>query len=145
MRLLMTRRILVSKSSRQSAVSVKLRTPIVWTEKTGIRVFRRQRLCSRNEKAVTVGRENIEEVQSLNYIGSTVNADDDIMEEVNIRIGKAAGAFKNLRNIWKSMKISRRTKIRLYISNVRSVLLYRAETYRQIESNETDREQGTRI
>ena len=92
-----------------------------------------------------MGRENIEEVQSLNYIGSTVNADDDIMEEVNIRIGKAAGAFKNLRNIWKSMKISRRTKIRLYISNVRSVLLYRAETYRQIESNETDREQGTRI
>ena len=95
------------------------------------------RICARNEKAVTVGRENIEEVQSFNYLGSTVNADGNIMEEVNIRIGKAAGAFKKLRNIWKSRKISRRTKIRLYVSNVRSVLLYGAETWRttrQIES-----------
>ena len=39
-----------------------------------------------------------------------MNADGNIMEEVNIRIGKAAGAFKKLRNIWKIRKVSRRMK-----------------------------------
>ena len=58
-------------------------------------------------------------------------------EEVNIRIGKAAAAFLKLGNIWKSRKISRKTKIKLYKSNVRSVLLYAAEMWRtnkEIES-----------
>ena len=86
------------------------------------------RICARNDKAVTVGRENIEEVQSFNYLGSTANTDGNIIEEVSIRIGKAAGVFKKLRNIRKSRKISRRANIRSYVSNVRSVLLYGADT-----------------
>ena len=66
-----------------------------------------------------------------------MNADGNIREEVNIRIRKEAGAFKKLRNIWKSRKISRRTKIRLYVSNVRSVLLYGAETWRTTKKIES--------
>jgi hypothetical protein len=53
-----------------------------------------------------------------------------VKEEVNIRIGKTSTAFRNLGNIWKSRKISRKRKIRLYKSNVKSVLLYAAETWK---------------
>ena len=43
--------------------------------------------------------------------------------EIKARIRKARGAFAALKNIWKTNKIGNRTKIRLFKSNVLSVLL----------------------
>ena len=42
----------------------------------------------------------------------------------------AAQAFNKLRNIWKASTLKQKTKLRIYRSNVRSVLLYAAETWR---------------
>ncbi|CAG2215814.1 unnamed protein product [Mytilus edulis] len=92
---------------------------------------------TKNNKAITVNGKELEQVNSFNYLGSRVNAEGNIEEEVNIRIGKAASAFKNLNNIWKNNKISRKTKIRLYVSNVRSVLLYGSETWRTTKKVES--------
>ena len=72
----------------------------------------------------------MEEVIQFCNLGSTVTEKGDIMEEVKIRIGKANGAFTRLKNIWKSNRIGTTTKIRLYVSNVRSVLMYGTETWR---------------
>ena len=43
---------------------------------------------------------------------------------------KANGAFSMLKTIWKSDRYSEKTKIRIYNSNVKSVLLYGSETWR---------------
>ena len=50
--------------------------------------------------------------------------------EVKARISKARGAFAALRNIWKTNKISNRTKKILFKSTVLSVLLYSAESWK---------------
>ena len=50
--------------------------------------------------------------------------------QIPTRIGKARVAFIQLKNIWISKEISQRTKLRLFSSNVKSVLLYGAETWR---------------
>ena len=50
--------------------------------------------------------------------------------DVRTRIGKARTAFANLSNLWKASKISISTKIRLFNSNVKSVLLYGCETWK---------------
>ena len=52
--------------------------------------------------------------------------DKDVMS----RIGKVRGAFVMLKNVWASKQISLKTKIRIFNSNVKSVLLYRCETWR---------------
>jgi hypothetical protein len=47
-----------------------------------------------------------------------------------VRINKAKGAFAQLRPIWASHQIHKRTKIRIFKSNVMSVLLYGCETWK---------------
>ena len=85
--------------------------------------------CRHNSHIIMNGKP-IEEVTDFCYLGSTLSCDGEVMKEISIRIGKATSAFNKLSNIWKSRRISYRTKIRLYKSNVRSVLLYGAETWR---------------
>ena len=109
--------------------------------KIGLRINRRKskvmRMNNRNTNSISSDGEDLEEVETFCYLGSVVNINGEVKEEVNIRIGKAATAFRKLVNIWKPRKISRKTKIKLYKSNVRSVLLYAAETWRtnkEIES-----------
>ncbi len=46
--------------------------------------------------------------------------------EIKTRTNKARGAFAALKNIWKTKRISKKTKIRIFKSNVLSVLLYYA-------------------
>ena len=51
-------------------------------------------------------------------------------QDINIRIGKARTVFNMLKKVWRAREISRKTKIRIFNSNVKSVLLYGAETWR---------------
>ena len=72
----------------------------------------------------------LEEVESFKYLGSIVDKLGGTDEDVRIRIGKARAAFIQLKNVWSSKEISRATKLRLFNTNVKSVLLYGAETWR---------------
>ena len=72
----------------------------------------------------------IEEVQHFKYLGSYISADSNIEKEISTRIGLASHAFSRLQNIWKSTALKTSTKLKIYKSNVRSVLLYAAETWR---------------
>ena len=81
-------------------------------------------------EAVKLGDNNLEEVKSFTYLGSVINQQGGTDADVKTRIGKARASYKALKNIWRSHFISSRTKIRLFNSNIKSVLLYGAETWR---------------
>ena len=51
--------------------------------------------------------------------------------DVTARISKARAAFVMLKNIWASKKISMTTKLCIFSSNVKSVLLYGSKTWRK--------------
>ena len=51
-------------------------------------------------------------------------------EDIIARIRKAQQAFACLRAVWKATSLSLKTKIRIFNSNVKSVLLYGSETWR---------------
>jgi hypothetical protein len=51
-------------------------------------------------------------------------------EDINARIRKARQAFAILHMVWKSAAISTKTKLKIFSSNVKSVLLYGSETWR---------------
>ena len=79
---------------------------------------------------ITVGGEPIREVESFDYLGSVFDHQGGTDRDVTARIGKARAAFVMLKNIWASGGISMRTKLRIFNSNVKSVLLYGCETWR---------------
>ena len=56
-------------------------------------------------------------------------------KDIKARLGKARGAFARLQPVWKSKQFSLGTKLRLYSSVVKPVLLYGAECWRVIKSD----------
>nr|KAG5704008.1 hypothetical protein BaRGS_032097 [Batillaria attramentaria] len=101
---------------------------------TGLKINRRKtELMKINTTAntpVTVGGEPIREVESFVYLGSVVDGQGGTDRDVTARIGKARAAMVMLKNIWASKVVSIRTKLRIFNSNVKSVLLYGCETWR---------------
>nr|KAG5701644.1 hypothetical protein BaRGS_019333 [Batillaria attramentaria] len=88
------------------------------------------RMNNRNNAAVTVNGEALEEVEYFTYLGSKMTTDGDSEKEVRERISKASQAFASLKTIWRTRKLSTKTKLRLFKSNVLSTLLYGAESWK---------------
>ena len=101
---------------------------------TGLRINRKKTniisINSAINNTVTVGGEPIMEVNSFTYLGSIIDKEGGTDNDVMARIGKARTAFIILKNIWASKDIATSTKVRLFNSNVKSVLLYGSETWR---------------
>ena len=76
----------------------------------------------------------LDEVETFTYLGSIVNQQGGTVADVKARISKARTAFNQLSKIWKASNISLRTKLRLFNSNVKSVLLYGCETWKTTQT-----------
>ena len=95
------------------------------------------KLNTTNNQSVTVNNQQLEEVDEFTYLGSKVSTDCD---SVLPRLSMAKQAFGILNPVWKSTKFNFRTKIRIFKSNVLSVLLYGRECWkvtREISRNLT--------
>ena len=101
---------------------------------TGLRISIKKtkvlRANTPNQTPVEIQGQPLEEVDSFTYLGSVVDGNGGAERDVTSRISKARTAFFMLSNIWKEGKISLNTKLRLFNSNVKAVLLYGAETWK---------------
>ena len=86
------------------------------------------------KERVTIGGNSLEEVESFCYLGSIIDTEGGTEAEIKSRIGKAQAAFTSLNKIWRTRDISLRTKLRIFNSNVKSVLLYGCETWNASQS-----------
>jgi hypothetical protein len=80
-----------------------------------------------------LGGVSIENVDSFAYLGSKVTKDGGAVQDMVQRIKKANDAFVQLYPVWRNNKISTRTKLRIFHSNVKSVLLYGSETWKVLK------------
>lgn len=87
------------------------------------------------EKEPMVIKEELEEVEKFCYLGSMFDANGGTDKDVLTRISKAQQAFYRLNNIWASNNITIRTKIRLFNTNIKSILLYGSETWNASRTN----------
>jgi hypothetical protein len=78
--------------------------------------------------------EIVEEVGTFTYLGSVVTNTGGADEDVENRIRLANVAYGALREIWSTNNISRRLKLQIFNSNVKSVLLYGCETWKVTKS-----------
>ena len=104
--------------------------------KASTKKTKHMRMNSRIDTPVRMQEEDIEEVTEFTYLGSKMSADGDTEVEIRTRITKASQAFASLKNIWKCRNISTNTKIRLFKSNVLSVLLYGSESWKTTKTIE---------
>ena len=71
----------------------------------------------------------IEQVSSFKYLGSTVNTDNTIEEEIKEKTDVGNKAFFPKEKIFQSKFISKNAKLKLYFSVIRPLVTYACETW----------------
>ena len=82
-----------------------------------------------NDGIVLAG-DTLEEAELFTYLGSIIARDKDI----NARIGETRSAFLTLKPVWQSKAITYATKLLIFSSNVRTVLLYGCKAWKTNKS-----------
>jgi hypothetical protein len=77
-----------------------------------------------NEHKITINGNDIEEVDTFIYLDATVSKEGGTDKEIRRRLGHARIAYNMLKKIWSSSHLSRKIKLRIFKSNVVSVLMY---------------------
>ncbi|VDP46686.1 unnamed protein product [Schistosoma mattheei] len=90
------------------------------------RILRYNTACT---NPITIDRENLEDVKAFTHLGSIIDEHDGYDADVKARIGKARSAYLQLKNIWNSKQMSPNTKVRIFNTNVKTVLLYGVEIW----------------
>ena len=120
----------------QSHKQMQEKTAILdsWAQQLGLKINDRKskimRINSKSTDAVEVRGKVLEEVDNFTYLGSIVDKEGGSGTDIKVKIQKARGAFAMLKNIWKTKQIRTKTKLRIFNSNVKSVLLYGSESWR---------------
>ncbi|VDO96103.1 unnamed protein product [Schistosoma curassoni] len=77
---------------------------------------------------ITRDGEDLENVKTFTYVGSIIDKHGGSDADVEAWIRKARAACLQVENIWNSKQPSTNTKVRIFNTNVKTVLLYGAET-----------------
>ena len=112
--------------------ALKIGLSINW-QKTKV-MFVESRNSPRPPPVLMVGDKPAEIVEEFTYLGSILSSDGSILKDLMHRIAKASAVVGRSSALWRKPSISRRTKMRIYIASVGSVLLYGAETWPSTQS-----------
>ena len=74
---------------------------------------------SRIGQNITIDEYNFEVVQSFKYLGSIVNVENDVVEEIKMRLSQGNRCFYALKHLFRSTLASRNTKLLLYKTLIR--------------------------
>ena len=89
-----------------------------------------------NNNAVVIDGQEVEDVDSFDYLGARITKHGGAEDDIKNRLGKATGAFNKLAKIWRSGQLSKNTNIRIFKSNVIAVLLNGCKTWRMTKRDE---------
>ncbi|VDP71301.1 unnamed protein product [Schistosoma mattheei] len=73
---------------------------------------------------ITPDGEDLEDVKTIIYLGGIIDEHGGPDEDVKVQIVKARAAYLQLQNIRKPKQLSTNNKVRIFNTNVKTVLLY---------------------
>ena len=78
-----------------------------------------------------VSDEQVDEVEEFVYLGALLDKEGGATKVIQQRLHKARQAFYRLQRIWDTGKIDRKTKVQLFKTIGRSVLICNCETWKE--------------
>ncbi|KAI8427072.1 hypothetical protein MSG28_014711 [Choristoneura fumiferana] len=122
-------------SSSLTALQMKLNSLREEAQDKGLRINAgktvEMRVQSFENRPIRLNGTPLESVAKFTYLGSTVTNSGGSNDDVDARIRKAKGAFAQLKPVWDSNVLTRRIKVSLFDSIVKSVLLFGCETWKE--------------
>ena len=107
-------------------------------QRTGLKVniskTKTMRINTHQHNNVMLNGKIIEDMGKFKYLGSIVSCTGGTEEDIKARRKKAQQAFAMLRPVWRCKAFCMKTKIQIFSSNVKSILLYGSETWRETRS-----------
>ncbi|VDO86849.1 unnamed protein product [Schistosoma curassoni] len=85
-----------------------------------IKILQYKTACT---NSITIDGEDLEAVQAFTYLGSIIDEHGGSDADMKARIGKARAVYLKLKNIQNSKQLSTNTKIRIFNTNVKTVVL----------------------
>jgi hypothetical protein len=92
---------------------------------------------TRNKKTIhelKIGEYKFEGISRFTYLGAVLTEKNSIIAEINERIKKGNATYYTNRKLFTSKLLTRNIKLRLYLTLIRPVLTYGAETWAATES-----------
>jgi hypothetical protein len=87
-----------------------------------------------NDETLCIYSETIERLAQFAYLGSIIDNTGGTEADITARIRKAQTAFSALNKIWHSTAYSTQTKLHIFNTSVKAVLLYGCETWKNSKS-----------
>ncbi|VDP27668.1 unnamed protein product [Schistosoma curassoni] len=84
---------------------------------------------------ITIDGEALEDVKTFTYLDSIVDEHGGSGVDVKVRIGKSREAYLQMKNIWNRKQLPTNTKVRIFNTNVKTVLLYGGGNLQNYESH----------
>ena len=101
--------------------------------KVGLRINIQKTEILRNEFAdrgnCSIGDHDLPNVNSFRYLGTIIDSKGSLAVELEDRLKRANQAMGMLKAVWQSGNLSLHTKVRLYKTMVRSILMYGCESW----------------
>jgi hypothetical protein len=88
--------------------------------------------CSKKETRtynLNIDNAHLEQVKQFTYLGSIINNDNSIEEELKERIALANKAYFANQKFLKSKLVTKQSKLKLYKTAIRPVVIYASETW----------------
>ena len=103
-----------------------------------INVKKSKELCiaMNNKEPLRIHNETIERVAQFTYLGSIINNTGSKEADIAARMCKAQTAFSALNKIWQSTTYPMQTELHIFNTNVKAVLLYGCETWKNSKSKQ---------
>jgi len=78
---------------------------------------------------INIVSKELEQVKSFKYLGSIVNTDNTMEDEIKKRIALGNGVYLANKKMFQSRLMSKRAKLKLYYSVIRPIVTYSCETW----------------
>jgi hypothetical protein len=116
----------IDKNSRRFGLQINI-------DKTKVMAVEKKR---NKELHINISGKEVEQVDKFVYLGGLITANGSNEEDIQRRIGLTSQAFGKLNKIWRSKGITKNTKIRIYETLIKPILLYGSECWTIRKSDE---------
>ena len=123
---------LLSTTANHLQKKAQLRSENVMKTRLQINKKKTKVMCMnlKERPQIKIDEKKLEVVTDFTYLGSYISVENSVQKDISARINKARNSYCSLRNIWKSNVYRLKTKVRLFNSNIISVLLYGCQSWR---------------